>query len=167
MGAEDLASFDRWFDAYSARLVLYARQWVDSESAEDVVQEVFIRFMAQSKPPDNPPAWLYTSVRNAAIGGRRSVTRRKRREEVVAEQKTSWFEPDLTAPIDAGSAQAALTRLPDVQREVIMLRLWGGLPFAEIAAIMNAGVSTVFDQYKAGLAGVRKIMEEKCPRKTI
>jgi len=35
----------RGFDAYASRLILYARQWLDTSEAEDVVQDVFLRLM--------------------------------------------------------------------------------------------------------------------------
>ena len=49
MPSIDPAKMGSWFDAYAGRLVLYARQWLEAQWAEDVVQDVFIRLMAQSR----------------------------------------------------------------------------------------------------------------------
>ena len=166
MGKEELEKLDGWFERYAGRMVLYARQWVDSAEAEDVVQDVFVRMIRDKQAPANPAAWLYTSVRNAAISLGRSRTRRAKREKVVGEGRGRWFEPDMDAAIDAGAAEAALSKLPEAQREIVMLRLWGQLSFAEISGVMGMALSSVFDQYHKGLKGLRSIMENPaCPRK--
>ena len=54
----------RLVDENAAALVLYARQWCSAP--EDVVQEAFLKLAAQKPAPDNPVAWLYRVVRNAA-----------------------------------------------------------------------------------------------------
>jgi RNA polymerase sigma-70 factor (ECF subfamily) len=162
----DLAQFDRWFDAYAARLKVYARQWVHADQADDLVQDAFVQLLAQRRPPNNVAAWLFTVVRRAAVTGRRSRTRRQQREHRVAEDQAAWFEPDLAAPIDAAHAQTALAALDAHRREVVVLRIWGGLPFAEIAAITATPLSTVYDQYRSGLTDMRHFMENTCPSTT-
>ena len=46
-----------------ADLVLFAKQWKHT-TAEDIVQEAFLKLMKQKVFPDNPIAWLYTVIRN-------------------------------------------------------------------------------------------------------
>ena len=65
----------RWFDAYAARLVLYARQWLDHAGAEDVVQEVFLRLAGRPIDALDERALLFAAVRNAAIGEARGRRR--------------------------------------------------------------------------------------------
>src|SRR5215212_5273730 len=80
----DAPKLAAWFEAHAAPLVLYARHWLGERAgAEDVVQEVFIRLMAQPAEPLNVKAWLHTAVRNAAIGELRSAQRRRRREQSI------------------------------------------------------------------------------------
>ena len=52
-------------DRYAAALELYARQWC--HAPEDVVQEAFLKLVAQRPPPDQPAAWLFKVVRNGAV----------------------------------------------------------------------------------------------------
>jgi RNA polymerase sigma-70 factor (ECF subfamily) len=59
-----------------------------------------------------------------------------------------------------------LRRLSAELREVVVLRIWGDLAFAEIAEIMHLGVSTVHDRYKAALGQLRRVLEQSCPTKT-
>ena len=151
---------DSIFDAHSRALVLYARQWLINESARDAVQEAFMRLLRRAESPPNPLAWLYRTVRSTAIDQLRSDSRRRRREEQVAFDRSAWFQPRLDDAIDAAAAQAALAAVPDEQREVIVLRLWSGLTLAEIAEVCQAPVSTVFSRYRTGLATVRKRLEQ-------
>lgn len=149
----------RWFDAHARALVLYARQWREEEGARDAVQEAFARLLRLSAEPENVPAWLYQTVRHAALDDRRAENRRQQRELRAARERTAWFTPRSEDLIDAAAAQAALVHLPSEQREVIVLRLWSGLTLAEVAEVCQAPVSTVFSRYRAGLAAIRKHLE--------
>jgi RNA polymerase sigma-70 factor (ECF subfamily) len=80
--------------------------------------------------------------------------------------RREWFVPQPDALLDAQSAERALRRLNAEQREVVVLRIWGDLAFAEIAEIMQLGVSTVHDRYKAALGELRSALEKPCPTKT-
>ena len=162
----DPAKMGSWFDAYAGRLVLYARQWLEPAAAEDVVQDVFIRLMSQSREPDNAQAWLFRSVRNAAISATRSQRSRRFREQKVAADEPDWFEKHPGDLLDASAAEAALAKLPQEQREVIVLRIWGQLTLAEIAQIVEKPVSSVHGTYHSALSALRHELESTC-RKTL
>jgi len=143
-------------------LALYARQWLDdAASAEDIVQEALTSLLAQHPPPRDPIAWMYRAVRNAAIDESRSTSRRRRREQIVAESRKEWFEPSPDALIDAQVAQAALANLPPASREIVVLRIWSELGFAQIAAVMGMSLSSVHDRYVAALREMRAALENK------
>lgn len=162
MGLIDPTRLSRWFDAYSKALVLYARQWLATEPAEDVVQEVFVRLFSEQAEPANIKAWLFRSVRNAAISGVRSRRRRVKYERQRAADRPAWFDSRPDDLIDAAAAQSALCYLPDDQREVIVLRIWAGMTLAEASDVTGEPVSTLFSRYRAGLAALRKAMEVSC-----
>jgi RNA polymerase sigma-70 factor (ECF subfamily) len=67
-----------------------------------------------------------------------------------------WFEPNFAAAIDGRTAAAALERLPEEQREVIVAHLWGGLTFEEIAEVTGASSSTAHRRYAEGLQTLRQ-----------
>ena len=80
----------RLIDAHSSTLVLYARQW-DAADAEDVVQEAFLRLVRRATwegKPENPVAWLFTAVRNAAIDRLRKAKRRQKHEQQAAAERS-------------------------------------------------------------------------------
>ena len=150
------------FDAHAARLVLYARQWLPRDAAEDVTQESFIHLMAQKSPPGNPRAWLYTAVRNAAMSDRRSESRRARREVNAARTRANLFAENVKSPLAAEEAAAALTWLVDDLRETMTLRIWGDLTFQEIAAVTGVPLSTVHYRYQSALAALKNRLEKPC-----
>jgi len=130
------------------------------------VQDVFVQLMLQRRSPENVKAWLYRAVRNAAYKQLRAGQRRQRREEDYAEAAPGWFEPPAAAGIDARQAEAALSGLAEAEREVVTLRIWGGLTLEEIAAVVNASTAKVFRQYRDGLEQLRKRMGVICKTKT-
>lgn len=156
------AKLSGWFDAYAGALALYARQW--GEVGEDAVQEAFVSlaaWAAHGREPSNVKAWLYVSVRNAAMAARRSDVRRRRRERETTRGGQAWFEPKPDDLIDATAAEAALSQLPSAQREIVVLRLWSGMTLAEISDVVNLPISTLHDQYRAALAAIRAAMSRK------
>src|SRR5215469_8876848 len=120
----DPADLTDCFDRDAAGLLLYARQWLASAAAEDVVQEAFVRLMLARQTPDNVRAWLYRATRNLAIAQWRSNKRRQRRENIAARDEPV-FEQHFDH--DARIAARFLNELPQEQREVIVLRIWGQL----------------------------------------
>src|SRR5262245_20005175 len=115
----------RLIDEHAAVLVLYARQWC--AAPEDVVQEAFVKLVAQPSLPRNVASWLYRVVRNGAISAARSEQRRRHYETAAARRAPAWFSPSSDTGLDAQAAAEALQTLPVEQREIIVAHLWGGL----------------------------------------
>jgi RNA polymerase sigma factor (sigma-70 family) len=153
--------FARLLDRHGPPLILYARQWCDAP--EDVVQEAFLKLASLRQPPRSVVPWLYRVVRNAALDARKATRRRQRRES--AARSARWFVELDVDGLDAASAVAALQRLPDDQREVIVARLWGGLSFEDIAEAAGCSASTAFRRYQAGLDALRKELGVPCPNR--
>jgi RNA polymerase sigma factor (sigma-70 family) len=167
MSPIDPASLGRWFDAYGAALVLYARQWLQAGAAEEAVQDAFVHLMGQRKAPRCVKAWLFAAVRNGAISRLRQQRRQKRQAEQLTAQRPEWFQTRPDDLIDAAAARQALAGLPQEQREVIVLRIWAGLTLQEISDITKQPVSTLFSRYRAGLAELRRRMESPCRTKNL
>ena len=160
----DPADVKEWFEAHAAALVLYARQWLPGGHAEDAVQEVFVRLMAQHRPPTNVKAWLFRAVRNEAVSQWRSWRRRDERERRLAVHEP-WFESGGGESIDAQTATELLEALPHDWREAVVLRTWGGMTLQEISSLTGTPLSTVFHHYREGLRAVREKMGVPCEKK--
>ena len=153
----------RLVDQHAAALVLYARQWC--AGPEDVVQEAFLKLVAQRQPPTNAVAWLYRVVRNAAVSAARTERRRQRYETAAAAQAPAWFADDESTGLDAATAAAALETLPLEEREVVVAHLWGGLTFDQIAELVKTSSSTAHRRYVAALATLRERLRIPCPNR--
>jgi RNA polymerase sigma-70 factor (ECF subfamily) len=147
-------------DQHAARLMLFARQWC--HVPEDAVQEAFLKLARLAVPPDDPLAWLYRATRNAAIDAGKSQRRRERREQASA--RRDWFVQGEVDGLSAEEAVAALERLPAEQREVIVARLWGGLSFEQIGAVMGCSASSAHRRHEAGIEALRRLLGASCPR---
>lgn len=162
----DLDRLTRLVLQRQAAMTLFARQWLDAASAEDAVQEALTALLMQRQPPDDPVAWMFRAVRNAAIDSARSAFRRKRREQAVAAERGEWFETRPGSAIDAENAEKALRGLSAEHRQIVVLRIWGELNFSQIAEVVGLGVSTVHERYSSALAQMRSELEKPCRNPT-
>ena len=156
----------RWgdlFDANAPALILFARQWTTSHAdAEDVVQEAFIKFWRIGRHrAEDSRAYLFASVKRAALDTRRSRLRREQRE-AKASRWNAPNEPIFESVVERDewreSVESALAALPQSQREVLVLKAWGDLTFPQIAKIMGASPNTVASRYRYALDALRKTL---------
>lgn len=169
-----MAESDIWralLERHGAALVLLARQWVGSRAdAEDVVQEAFVRFWrSQSKAAGpnaaeitQPAAYLYACVKHCALDWQRGKARRRRREMATARPEV---EPLFAGPMEQDerrqAIEAALAGLPRNQTEVLVMRIWGGLSFGQIAAALEISENTAGSRYRYALARLREQLAEE------
>ena len=150
MESEFARKVQQTYAAYAPRLVLYGRQWVDIETAEDCVHDVFVRLMLQRRWPDRLEGWLFKSVRNGVVNMVRRNARQRRRAASV-ESQANWFQPDTKGLVDVHAVQAAIAGLSEQVREVLMLRIWAELSYEDIASITGMSETTAFRRYRTGL----------------
>lgn len=150
------------FQELAPKLVLFARQWVPSfADAEDVVQNAFVRFW-RHRPDAQPEHYplLYAAVRTAALDYIRGSERRMRRENDDRATPAGHDEPFFDTTIEqrerAEAIQTALQRLPEAQREVLVLRIWGDLTFAQIAETLDESINTVASRYRYAVQALRE-----------
>jgi RNA polymerase sigma-70 factor, ECF subfamily len=154
-----------WYRQHATGLLLYARQWLPGRAdAEDAVQAGFVKFWRNKPDPaaaDTP--LLYAAVRCAALDLLKRNSRRVRREERVAlEAGDVWWDANtLAIKESAGEVQRAIEQLPAPQREVVVLRVWAELGFAEIAAALDESLNTITSRYRYALANLKKLMPEE------
>ena len=158
--------WQEWYDAHAARLLLFARQWLpDRADAEDAVQAGFVKFWRnRPRPTGADVPLLFAAVRSAALDLIKSRSRRQRREARAADERVAaWWDADGVAERErAAAVQAALAGLPLEQREVVSLRIWGGLKFAEIARALDENINTVASRFRSALAVLAMRMPEAC-----
>ena len=153
----------RWLEELAPKLLLFARQQARSEAdAQDLVQEAVVeasRRQHDGQPP--PPALVFATIRRRAIDLARSEDRRAERELAAAEPiSVSWFDTSVEDRERNQLIQDAMSRLPEMYREVVTLKVWGGLTFAEIADTLGVPADTAASRYRYGLIELRKLTKE-------
>jgi RNA polymerase sigma-70 factor, ECF subfamily len=160
---ENAQSEDDWqtcFRQLGPALLLFARRWTNCRAeAEDIVQEAFVRFWRRQDSVQNR-ALLYATVRSTALDRLRSAERRARRETVAALESEPHFEPQFTTA-DEGQQMlaAAVERLPNEQREVVILKIWNELTFAEIGHVLEISQNTAASRYRYALAALKNHLQ--------
>jgi RNA polymerase sigma-70 factor (ECF subfamily) len=160
---EPIASHENWKNCFSEvapGLLLFARQWVHSAAdAEDIVQEAFVKFWRRNHNINNR-ALLYSAVRSIALDFLRRDVRRARRETTVFSEVEPATEPHFELEDDTQSAlAAAVDSLPRDQREVLVLKIWNDLTFAEIAGTLGISQNTAASRYRYALSNLKKSLQ--------
>jgi len=153
------ADWRRWLEDHAPRFLLFARHKARSEAdAQDLVQEAVIEAWRRQGDGSPPPLPLvFATLRRRAIDLARSEDRRAGREQAAMEPAESWFDAGVEDRELKQSIQHALSRLPERYREVVTLKIWGGLTFAAIADVLEIPANTAASRYRHGLAELRKL----------
>jgi RNA polymerase sigma-70 factor (ECF subfamily) len=157
---ENVVTHEDWkvcFSELAPGLVLFARQFVRQlPDAEDIVQDAFVRFWRKEHSIENR-ALLFATVRSVALDLLRRDARRARREANAALEVEQSTAPQFD--FDDGSQQelaAAVDRLPVEQREVLVMKIWNELTFAEIGQALGISQNTAASRYRYALAALKK-----------
>ena len=160
--AADSGQWRQWLDEHARRLLLFARQQSRSPSdAEDLLQDALVEAwgrIGRSEPPPLP--LVFATIRRRAIDRARSEDRRRLREEAARPDVDAWFDPDAVDAETARMLEQAVKTLPAEQAEVVTLKIWGGLTFAEIAGVVGCPPNTAASRYRYGLETLRESLKE-------
>lgn len=160
MTHDDVATFE----AHRAALHRLAyRMLGDTASAEDIVQEAWLRWQGRSAAVDNPRSFLLTVAARLCLNQLGSA--RARHEDL----RTRLPEP-IEVEDDGANLEVmeqvsmaflvALQRLTPAERAVLLLHDVFDLSHAEIAALLErteAGTRQILKRAKHGVAGQRKV----------
>jgi len=151
---------ERIYEQYSQQLFTCALAVTgNAELAEDAIHEAFCRGFKLEQMPRNLKAYIFASVRNAAI------------DELRRRSKTSSLSADYIFDASPGPVELteqkqfrlnvakALLRLSQDERETIIQHLYAELTFQEIADIRGRPIGTVASWYRRGLAKLKESLE--------
>jgi RNA polymerase sigma factor (sigma-70 family) len=128
--------------------------------AEDIAQEVFAEAAARLGPevPGAPPAlaWLYTVAKRRLADEARRATAAP--ALVVIEPDD---EPQEYGPAVARALRAAIAELPELQRQVVLMKLVQGRTFADIADRVDSTEAACKMRFARGLERLRDHLEQE------
>jgi RNA polymerase sigma-70 factor (ECF subfamily) len=137
--------------------------------AEDLVQETYLRAMPAIKrlrPESNIKGWFFKILRNAWLN---QLRKRRNGGEIsltdmedgtaggIAEPSKSSYDA-LVSEMEREQVQAAIQKLPEKFREIILLRELEELPYHEIASLLDCPVGTVMSRLARARLKLRELL---------
>jgi RNA polymerase sigma-70 factor (ECF subfamily) len=163
LARNDPAAVELIWDRYAGDLFAYLQAVLCSRhDAEDVLQTVFVKIaqkrhrLAKARHLD---AYVYRIARNEAF----SFIGRRKRERKVRAVNESWLivpEGHKEQNELAEELQAILTRLPQQQRQVIVMKIYRQKTFLEISGLLGLSQNTVASRYRYGMEKLRTLLEK-------
>jgi RNA polymerase sigma factor (sigma-70 family) len=150
---------DQAFRRHYGQLYRYLRRRTgDHHRAEELAQQVFTDAVASLRETGSPSlAWLYTVAQRRFADEVRRVEAGRRAAALtsVAPAHEAEYGPDA-----AGAIRAAIGRLPEGQRQVLVLKLLRGARFAEIGAALGTSPEAAKMRFVRALEALRGELEE-------
>jgi len=157
VATEPDADFDAIYAGHVTRVVRLAAL-LGAEDPEDVAQEAFCRLYAARARVREPELVAY--LNRIVVNELRSRARRHR----VAIGKRHLLAVSDNSPAASGDRTAVLAelaRLPQRQREALVLRYWLDLPFERVAEAMGVATGTAKSQVSRGLKALAVALDEE------
>lgn len=162
VAAGDTAAFAEIIRTHQGRIAGFAARMLggDRDAAEDVTQETFLRLWrvrCAYRPQGNLTAYLFRVAANLCRDRQRSQRETHALDETAEiASDTPTPEVALNAANFADAIRRALTALPEPQRAVFVLSHYEGLPYREIAALLDIPIGTVASRKSLAVATLRR-----------
>jgi RNA polymerase sigma-70 factor (ECF subfamily) len=147
----------RFYESNRRELFTYSLALTrNREAAEDAIHNAFQRLLRRGSAPADLRPYVFRCVRNAAID---DLRQKKRREDGII---------DLPNDTNQGMARGLgaelpqlLTQLSEDERETIVLKVFDGMTFQEIADLREASSNTVASWYRRGMEKLKALWTEE------
>ena len=144
------------------RLRRYARALTrDAIRADDLVQETLTRALRKERlwqPGTDLRAWLFTMMHNLNVNEVRRGVRDQTAINVEDCSRILVATADPTGLRQLNELDRAIARLPEDQRQVLLLVGLEGMSYQDVAAILNIPIGTVRSRLSRGRDLLRKIL---------
>ena len=156
---QNTAEIEVLYRQHAGALLLFALSISgDRGRAQDALHQVFLKLIENSSLSRavDKKAYLFACVRNAVLNESKRQDRNK-----PLDADSAWFCPPDRDYAGEQNLRLALGALPDDQREVIVLHVWGELTFSEIGDLLSVSSNTAASRYRYALAKLRGSMFAK------
>jgi len=148
----DVEAFNRLISRWEKRVFNYLlKLTANREDALDLTQEAFLKAWQNLKKLDDPgrfSPWLFRIAHNEAY----SLLRKARPAEELTVEPAAGDQTRRLFPVESSLAvRRALETLSPEQREAVVLKVYEGFKFEEMADILECPVSTVKSRLYTGL----------------
>jgi RNA polymerase sigma-70 factor (ECF subfamily) len=150
------------YAVYGASLLSYLRRYVGPDDAEDVLQRTFLdvwRGAGRFRSGERFSAWLFTIAHRRAVDTLRSRKHAVVDVDAMRDLMGEDGRETLQRYADAADVQAALQRLPEQEREVLLLAYFAGLSQTEIAQRLDIPLGTVKTRASRGTRRLRGLVD--------
>ena len=156
-------AFARLLEAEIPRLRRYARALTrDATRADDLVQNCLNRALAKRhlwQPGTDLRAWLFTILHNQHVNDVRRAVHEGIHIAVEDMAPVLIVQPSALAALQLRDLEAAIAKLPQDQRQVILLVGLEGMRYEEVALILGIPVGTVRSRLSRGRDQLRRLMD--------
>ena len=136
-----------WYEQYKNGIFRYALSILkDSHGAEDIVHDTFVKALSQGHlpEPENAQAWLYRVARNLCYDRLRKIKYEQLQLQVPVQAENPYEYIELIAS------------LAPKDREIVTLRIVGGLTHQEIGAVLGIHGKAAQKRYERAIATLRE-----------
>lgn len=159
----EVAAARELFECYEDGLYRYLWQMLrHQQDSEDALQETFrkaLQALPRYREQSHFKSWLFRIGHNTAL----DLIRRRKKVVEMSEGQEEGLQTGEVGPAEALAARErvaelreAVAALPDVEREVVSLRMQADLSFAEIAEALEAPLGTVLARMHKAKQRLRK-----------
>ena len=164
---EGLDGFLQELERWTPNLRRYARALTrHAEQADDLVQDCLERALSRRhlwNEDGNTRAWLFTIMHNIHANDTRR--RASRPASVPVDERDGHYARPAAqhSRMEGLELMAAMERLPEEQRQVILLVALEGMSYGEVAETVGVAQGTVMSRLSRGRERLRQLMEEGPP----
>ena len=160
-----MSDLSRLVEQEIPRLRRYARALTHAtDRADDLVQDTLVRALSKLhlwQPGTDLRAWLFTIMHHQFVNSVRREARERTTVDIDHVSSTLTATTDPTGRRQLIELDRALARLPNEQREVVLLVGLEGMPYESVAEILGVPIGTVRSRLSRGREKLRELMDRE------
>jgi RNA polymerase sigma-70 factor (ECF subfamily) len=161
----EVAAIEELVQRLSPRLLRFLSfSGVSVVEAEDLLQDCWLRIHRSRhtyRTPEPVLPWVFAIARHTRLDGYRRGRRRMFREVLVANPPERRADRPVENSAGGEEVLGLLGRLPESQREVILMLKVAGMSLEEVARATSSSVGAIKQKAHRAYAGLRRMLEKK------